>query len=168
VHDCLEAAAIHRCGWIAAAFGFLRPGHSITLPILSGSMGPHLPPGGTIRVLGCPWSEAISGDVVVFREGFRLVAHRQLFRLSVGTHAVVYQKGDANSLGGFVVGKQVVGVVTEARDARGSLTYSRSPKRGQARLLARQQVLQVVGFPLKRMIGFLRRMNCGRARHGDH
>jgi hypothetical protein len=109
----------------------------------------------------------VSGDIVVFREGFRLVAHRQLFRLSMGTHAVVYQKGDANSLGGFVVGKQVVGVVTEARDARGSLTYSRSLKRGQARLLARQQVLQVIGYPLKRMIGFLRRMNCGRARDGD-
>ena len=167
MHEHIEAAAIHRHGWIEAASGFLPPGRSIILQILSGSMGSHLPPSGTIQVLGCAWRETVAGDIIVFREGFRLVAHRQLFRLSVGTHAVVYQKGDANPLGGFVVGKQIIGVVTEARDARGTLAYSRASTRGQARMLARRQVLQVFGYPLKRMIGFFRRIDCRRARDGD-
>lgn len=165
--DHVEAVEVHRNGWIEAASGFLPQGHIIALPILSGSMGPHLPCGGTIRVLGCSWRGVVSGDIFVFREGFRLVAHRQLLRFSMDGHAVIYQKGDANPFGGFVAGKQIVGVVTEARDTRGTLAYSRASSRGQARMAARRQILHVFGYPLKRMIGFLRRLNCGRAREVD-
>jgi hypothetical protein len=93
-----------------------------------------------------------------------LVAHRQLFRLFVGRHAVVYQKGDANPLGGFVVGKQIVGIVTEARDARGALAYSRASIRAEARMSARQDILHLFAYPLKRMIGFFRRINYRRVR----
>lgn len=125
-------------------------------------MGPLLPPGGTIQVLGCTSRETVVGDIIVFREGFRLVAHRQLFRLSVGTHAVIYQKGDANPLGGFVVGKQIVGAVTEARDAHGSLAYSRASIRAEARMAARQHILHVFSYPLKRIIGFFRKIDCRR------
>ena len=130
-------------------------------------MGPHFPPNGTIQILGCTWREIVSGDIVVFRDGFRLVAHRQLFRLSVGTHAVVYQKGDVNPLGGFVVGKKIVGVVTEARDARGNLAYSRASTRGQGRMAARRNILHVFGYPLKQMIGFFRKIDCRRSSDAD-
>jgi hypothetical protein len=155
----MEEADLRREGWIQAACGSLQPGQIVTLPVLSGSMGAQMPPGGTIRVLACSWREIWSGDILVFREGFRLVAHRLLLRWSVGASAVIYQKGDANPLGGFLAGRQIVGVVTESHDPEGRVVYSRASTRTQARAAARQQMVRVFWYPFRRMIRFFWRLD---------
>lgn len=97
----------------------------MTLPVLSGSMMPHLPPGGRIQVECSPSLEPRLGDIIVFRDADRLVAHRLLLRLRVGRRYWLYQKGDAAGIGSWVRGDRLVGVVTRASSPQGEGAYVR-------------------------------------------
>jgi signal peptidase I len=105
----------------------------LILPVQSGSMMPYLHPGGRVRIECAGVVRARPGDIIVFRESDILVAHRLLFRLSLGRHCYLYQKGDAAGIGHWVKEKQVIGLVTISTDADGTLLYERSTHDSAAR-----------------------------------
>ena len=98
---------------------------SMTLPVLSGSMMPFLHPGGEVLVECTPSGKCHLGDIIVFRETDKLVAHRVLFRLRLGNHCYLYQKGDAAGIGHWVRDDRMIGVVTRSTDANGTELYLR-------------------------------------------
>ena len=65
------------------------------------------------------------GDIIVFRESGRLIAHRLLFRLQLGRRLYLYQKGDSAGIGHWVRDNKMVGVVTSSTDADGTYSYLR-------------------------------------------
>jgi signal peptidase I len=100
-------------------------GKNVILPILSGSMNPVLPPGGIVQIESAAWENCKPGDIIVFLEGKRMLAHRYLFRLRIGRRRWIYQKGDANMFGQMIRGEQVVGIIDAAWDASGNEVYRR-------------------------------------------
>ena len=113
------------------------------LPVLSGSMAPCLPVGGSVRVLPSSWRQCRRGDIVVFREAAKVVAHRCLWRLRVPGGCWLFQKGDCDTFGHLIDGRQVVGVVTEAWDADGVVTYRRAAGPIPRRELRRHRVREL-------------------------
>ncbi len=83
----------------------------IRLPILSGSMLPDIPVQSVIHIQKIDSRSCRPGDVVVYREGARMVAHRLLFRVGWGSRALFFEKGDANDRGSWIRGNQILGVV---------------------------------------------------------
>jgi hypothetical protein len=82
---------------------------SLWLPVLSGSMGPLLLPGDEVLVQPCPWKECSTGDVIVFRRGATLTAHRLVFMVKIPKTAILFQQGDAMHRGGLIDPESVVG-----------------------------------------------------------
>jgi len=101
------------------------PDSCLTLPVLSGSMMPYLRPGGRVLVECAAAGRCNLGDIIVFRNADKLVAHRLLFRLRVGNRRYLYQKGDAAGTGYWVREDQMVGVVTTSVAADGTHVYRR-------------------------------------------
>jgi hypothetical protein len=99
--------------WIDLLAGELKPGYDGDLPVLSGSMYPFLCPGDRVKISRVLWNKCHTGDIIVFREGNQLTAHRLLFRFSIGRSHILYQKGDSMSRGGFITSQQIVGKVVE-------------------------------------------------------
>jgi hypothetical protein len=85
------------------------------LPVLSGSMRPDIPVGATLGISTTARAAPRDGDVIVFRQGDALVAHRRLWAVTAGPLALIYQKGDASPRGGWIDRKAVVGRVVELR-----------------------------------------------------
>ena len=112
----------------------------VVLPVLSGSMAPLLCPGGRARVRRSSWRQCRPGDVVVFREAARLVAHRCLWRVPAGGRCWLFQKGDRDTFGSLIDGRRIVGVVIEAWDRDGTQRYVRSRVPVPRRELRRQMV----------------------------
>ncbi len=130
------------------------------LPVLSGSMGPTIVPGCSVRIERIAPRGTYAGDLVVFWDGEGLVAHRQLLRVRLGSLTVIYQKGDANPLGSWIREERIIGVVTEAIEPSGKRVYTR--KRSAGRREARRQLRQVLRYPFHRVVRFLRRLFSGR------
>ena len=105
--------------WLGLQFENVRPGELVTLPVLSGSMSPHLMQGTEIKILCTSWRKCRIGDIVVFRETMTLIAHRLLCYLCVGGKWFLFQKGDSSAFGHWIRAEQVIGVVLEARGADG-------------------------------------------------
>lgn len=106
---------------------------SLTLPIISGSMMPFLCPGGKVRVECVPANKCHLGDIMVFKEPDRLIAHRVLFCFRLGRRRFFYQKGDSAGTGYWVQGNQMIGVVTHSLDAEGTQRYLRERDGAAAR-----------------------------------
>jgi hypothetical protein len=100
------------------------PNNCLVLPVLSGSMMPYVSPGGHICI-ECSAGRPRLGDILVFRESEKLVAHRLLCRMSLGRRRFLYQRGDAAGVGRWIEEKQVLGVVTKSTDAAGTVLYVR-------------------------------------------
>ena len=103
----------------------LRSG-CLTLQVLSGSMMPHLRPGGQVCIECAGTVRTRPGDIIVFHEADRLVAHRLLVRLCLGRRWCGYQRGDAAGIGHWVLARQVLGVVTVSTAADGTVLYVRN------------------------------------------
>jgi signal peptidase len=70
------------------------------VPILSGSMAPHLPTGSLALATPAPTSSVRAGQVILFKMPIgdhHLTAHRIVRVLRAGPHPVVETKGDANT-----------------------------------------------------------------------
>ena len=89
-------------------------------------MMPYLRPGGHVRIECDGADRARPGEIIVFHEADRLVAHRLLVRLGLGRRRYLYQRGDAAGIGSWVREHQVLGVVTVSTDAGGKVLYERS------------------------------------------
>jgi hypothetical protein len=105
----------------------LQPGQHVILPMLTGSMLPVLPVGSVIEITGVRGRECRRGDVVVFRQDDRLVAHRLLVRLSVAGRGGFLQAGDSISRPGWIGPDVIVGLVTAVRLAGGERRDLRTP-----------------------------------------
>lgn len=98
---------------------------AMILPVLSGSMLPYLCPGGKVCVQNTPAHKCHLGDIIVFKESERLIAHRVLLRLRIGRRLYLYQKGDAAGVGHWVRGDDILGVVVCSTDVDGAYLYLR-------------------------------------------
>ncbi len=127
--------------WLKLLDGSLEMEGIIELPVLSESMLPALVPGRNIKIQRTPWNKCSSGDIIVFREGKRLTAHRLLFNLCVGSSCYCFQKGDSNTYGHFIRAERIVGRVLESQDKSGSyIDLSSGTARRKARVIVFRQI----------------------------
>ena len=103
--------------WLALTGQTPASSATVELPLLTGSMVPAIPVGAVLRINLSPAALCQPGDVAVFLDGKRLIAHRILLALRAGPWSWLLEKGDANRLGrwrrdaevrGKVVGFSVV------------------------------------------------------------
>lgn len=83
--------------WLVLTGQAAAPDGPVELPMLTGSMAPAIPVGARLRIRAGAPAEVRAGDVLVFRVGERLVAHRAVLVLGSGPRQVVLEKGDANT-----------------------------------------------------------------------
>ena len=141
--------------WWRLASGRLAPDERIELPMLSGSMAPVLPVGATLLIGGLPpagGSKCRTGDVAVFRDGDRLVAHRLLLEVPPIRPLVFLQAGDGISRAGWVRATALAGLVVAVRTQAGEPCDLRTPAaRRQGRQLARRRLRRLLSEPLRRL-----------------
>ena len=100
--------------------GDLGPDESVFLTVQSGSMLPQMPVGSRIEVGAMVGSAYRVGDIVVFRRGDRLVAHRLLFGWAVGPGAWFLQRGDGVSPVGLLRPRSILGQVRAVHGTGGT------------------------------------------------
>jgi hypothetical protein len=93
--------------WLGLTGQVALPEGPLILPVLSGSMSPGIPLGCRIEIKPCQADQCRLGDVMVYMDKGRLVAHRLLWR--VGRY--LYTKGDANAFGHWIGSSQVKGLI---------------------------------------------------------
>ncbi len=98
--------------WLALTGKGPSVDHALLLPVLSGSMLPDFPPDSILQIDQSAAKHCRVGDVVVYQDGDRLIAHRLLFRLGFGTRSVFFEKGDANTHGSWIKAHRIKGLVT--------------------------------------------------------
>ena len=99
--------------WLGLSGQAPLPEGPLVLPILSGSMRPSIALGSKILIAPADYSTCRLGDVVVYLEGDRLIAHRLLWTLG----PFHFHKGDANPNGHWINCKMVRGIVREVLPA---------------------------------------------------
>jgi len=110
-------------------------GVETTLIAVGQSMAPTIPPGSTLLVEFGRTPDAI-GEVILFRRGAAVIAHRLVARRSTPDGVALITKGDAEPFLDPVIGDgQVLGVVREVRRVDGLAAQALS--RGGAAALAR-------------------------------
>jgi len=85
--------------WLALTGQVPAPAAPVELPLLTGSMVPAIPVGASLRITMSPTAPCRVGDVIVFLQDNRLIAHRILLVLRAGPWSWLLEKGDANPLG---------------------------------------------------------------------
>jgi len=98
--------------WLALTGQSPGPEGPVRLPMLTGSMLPDIPVGAVLEVEKVPGEHCRPGDVVVYRVDDRLVAHRILWRIGLGSRRFFFEKGDTNERGGWIRSGKVCGLVT--------------------------------------------------------
>lgn len=156
-----------REAWVSVTSGGIRSEAGVVLPVLSGSMGPRIVGGCSMRVVPVPPEGSSAGDIVVFRDGNDLTAHRQLACMRICGKFYIFQKGDRNPHGSWIPSDRVVGLVAEARDPEGRLLYSREPHAREARLVARRQLASIVFRHCHWLARLLGRLRSGRGRGNE-
>jgi hypothetical protein len=135
--DRLDAAA----AWWRLFHGRLRPDERVEMPVLSGSMVPILPVGATLVITGVRGDTCRVGDVVVFRDADRLVAHRLLWGWPPGRARFFLQAGDGVSPVGWISTGSILGLVTAVRHLDGATRDLRLPEAcREGRRLARRRL----------------------------
>ncbi|MEZ4388876.1 MAG: S26 family signal peptidase [Candidatus Krumholzibacteriia bacterium] len=120
----------------------LAAGEQVTLPVISGSMMPLIPAGARITVQGLGPAEIPEvGEVVVFRDRDRLVAHRLLFFCPLPSPGWYLQRGDGASPAGVVGRARICGrVVAVSRPGDRDLDLTPAAARHQGRRAARRSL----------------------------
>ncbi len=135
--------------WLALTGQTATAPASVTLPMLTGSMAPAIPVGARLEILVRPDRKCRAGDVVVFQEGDKLIAHRILLVLPLGRRRCLLEKGDANPLGRWrretAVRGRVVGFTTAAGSTTTDPADSNLARRGLRRHL-RQWLVTLGGL----------------------
>jgi len=99
--------------WLGLTGQAPMPEGPLVLPVLSGSMRPAINLGSRILIEPCAASACRVGDVTVYLDGDRLVAHRVLWFFGSRKRGWIFQKGDANQFGHWVHSVRIKGVVRE-------------------------------------------------------
>ena len=148
--------------------GDLEPGESVFLTVQSGSMLPSMPVGSRIEVGVVAGNAYRVGDVVVFRRGDRLVAHRLLFGWTAGPGGWFLQRGDGVSPAGFLRPGAILGQVRAVHGTDGTvLGLMGIEAEWQARCAVRRSlarfVLSLLTAPARKAKRWLTRNNTGSA-----
>ena len=140
--------------WFRLLDGSLRLGAVVELPVLSDSMLPVFGMGRNIKIRRVSWKSCRCGDIIVFRVGRRLTAHRLLFVIRTGRRRYFYQKGDANPTGHFIRTERVVGRVVEYQDETGGYRSLRTrAARRRGRVAAFSQLARIARGTAGRVLG---------------
>lgn len=136
--------------WLGLTGQAPLPRGPLILPVLSGSMRPAIEVGSRIRIAAAAAAECRVGDVVVYIEDERLVAHRILWRMA----GRLFVKGDANRHGHWVLPRRVKGIVREvlpAEDRAGAFP-GKDPYSMAAARASRRQYLRDTALAVPRLI----------------
>jgi signal peptidase I len=128
----------------------------ILLSMLSGSMAGALLPGDILTVRSLGKEKVHVGDIVVFREGGKLVAHRLIFVFRLLSFSLFVEKGDANPMASILRPSSIVGRVSAARRQGKMILIGKSDIRWRARCLAARTCLWHLVFELPK--NFLKRI----------
>ncbi len=144
--------------------GDLAPDETVMLTVRSGSMNPLMPVGSRIRVRPIDGARCRIGDVVVFRERNRLVAHRLLFGRGRRPGGWFLQRGDGVSPTGWLRAGRLLGLVTAEigpDDKRRPLDTSdaRIDATRQARRSLNRVVIEAIKSPARKVKRWLLRGN---------
>lgn len=156
--DRLDAAA----GWWRLFNGRLAPDQRVEMPMLTGSMSPLLPVGSTLVIAGASGDACRTGDVVVYRDGERLVAHRLLLGWPPGRARIFLQAGDGVSPVAWIATAAILGLVIAVRLVDQTTRDLRQPvAQLEGRRLARRRLRNLIWAPwrgpLERGRAWLRR-----------
>jgi signal peptidase I len=113
------------------------------LPMLSGSMAPELLPGDTLTVRPADAGKVHRGDVIVFRDGPRLVAHRLVFAACFGRLSILVEKGDANLSASFLRPESIVGIVISTSRAGRAVIEGIGESRERGRRIALRSIARL-------------------------
>ncbi len=146
--------------------GDLAPGETVFLTVQSGSMLPLMPVGARIEVISVSGSRCRVGDVVVFRQADRLVAHRLLFGWGHEPLGWFLQRGDGFSPAGFLRSRSILGRVVAVHGIEGEVRcLSGDQSRWQDRRAARRSLNRIVrswlAGPVRKGRQWLTRGNTG-------
>jgi hypothetical protein len=145
--DRLDAAA----NWWRLFHDRLASDERVELPMLTGSMAPNLPVGSTLIIASVRGETCRVGDVVVFRDGERLVAHRLLWGWPPGRPRRFLQAGDGISPLGWVAATAVLGIVVAIRDTDQTTRDLRLPRaRREGVRLAQRRLRGMFLTPLRK------------------
>jgi hypothetical protein len=114
-----------------------EPSYDLTLPVITGSMMPYLHPGGRVYIKFLRAERCRAGDIILYRDSNRLIAHRALMRFRLFVWHYLYQKGDVGGPGGWIQAKQILGVIVKSVDPEDKLLYVRNegPRRARTRVV---------------------------------
>jgi hypothetical protein len=98
----------------------LGTGETVWLTMLSGSMLPVLPVGARVAVQAVDGSYCRVGDIVAFRRGDRLIAHRLVFGWGGQPAGWFLERGDGVSPLRFLRPGDVLGRIVAVREADGA------------------------------------------------
>jgi len=148
--------------------GEVPAGETVRLTVRSGSMLPAIPVGAELEIAPVEGRLCRVGDVVVFRQGDRLVAHRLLFGWGEGAGAWFLQRGDGVSPLGAIRARTILGRVVAVRRPGGETVRLAAPEaRLEALRLARRSLARIVLIilvtPARKVKGWLQRGNTGSA-----
>ncbi len=93
----------------------LRPEETVCLDVRSGSMVPVLPVGAVVTVAPAEGRHCEVGDIVVFRRGDRLIAHRLIFGWGHEPGAWFLERGDGVSPAGVIRAASILGRVVSVQ-----------------------------------------------------
>jgi hypothetical protein len=122
----------------------VRPGERVALTMRSGSMAPLLPVGSRIEVVATDGQDCRVGDIVVYAEGERLVAHRLLLRWPWGAEQRFLQRGDGVSPAGVLPAAAILGRVVAVATDDGRHDLTAADARRQARQAVRRSLARLV------------------------
>jgi len=134
--------------------GGLAPGETVRLPVRSGSMLPCLPVGADIEIVPAAGPECRVGDVVVYRRGERLVAHRLLFGWGHAPGGWFLERGDGVSTAGVIRAGRILGKVVAVHLPTGEVRPLDGPERLR---LARRSLARFLLSPLAAVVDRARR-----------
>jgi len=121
--------------------GTLAPGETVTLAIQSGSMIPLMPVGSRITIEPTSGDCCAVGDIVLFRQQSRLVAHRLLFGWGHEPGGWFLQRGDGVSPLGFLRARAILGKVIAVERSQGEVVDLTTPEARTGGLHAARQSL---------------------------
>ena len=141
-------------GWWQLFHRRLAVDQQVALPMLSGSMAPDMPVGATLHIAGVTADVCRPGDVVVFRQDDKLVAHRLLAGLPAGGNGGFLQAGDVPARLGWVSAARIAGLVIAITGPDGGTRDLRTPAgRREAERLARRGLARALRKPLEWLRG---------------
>ncbi len=122
------------------------------LPVLSGSMSPTLIPGDSVLVQGCTAKDCAPGDIIIFRQGATLSAHRFICRVRLPGKTLFFQQGDGMNDGDFTTPEKVVGRAVKLK--RDGVEFPLTDSRCN-RVLAGKQRVRLLKYIARRFVSWI-------------